>query len=201
MSAETLVDLIRHGEPQGGRMIRGSGVDHPLSALGWRQMWAAVAEAAPWDQVVSSPMARCREFACALAARRGLPLAVEPAFQEIAMGAWEGHRPGELAAEQAAAFTDFRRDPVTHRPPGGERLEALQARVARAYRRQLAAYPGRRLLIVCHAGVSRGLIGEMLAADPLHWYRIRIDYAGVTRIRHDRYGASLEHVNALRARP
>ena len=37
----------------------------------------------------------------------------------------------------------FLRDPVTHRPPGGERLEALQERIARAYARNIAAYPGR----------------------------------------------------------
>ena len=200
MRTDTIVDLIRHGEPVGGVMIRGQGVDHPLSPTGWRQMREAVGDTAPWDQVLSSPLARCREFACELASRRGLPLAVEPALREVAMGAWEGRRRPELAREESAAYEAFLRDPVTHRPPGGERLEALEARVARAYRRQIAAYPGRHLLIVCHAGVSRAVIGHLLGAAPLHWYRIRIDYAGVTRIRHGRHGAAIEHVNARRVR-
>lgn len=197
---DTIVDLIRHGEPRGGRMIRGQGVDHPLSQLGWEQMCSAVGAAAPWQQIISSPMARSREFARMLAGRLRLPLAVDPEFREIAMGAWEGRRPVELAQEEPEVFVAFRRDPVTNRPPGGERLEALQARIGRAYDRQIAAYPGQHLLIVCHAGVSRAIVGHVMEADPQHWYRIRIDYAGVTRIRHDANGASLEYVNAQRVR-
>lgn len=200
MRRKTIVDLIRHGEPEGGKMIRGQGIDHPLSALGWSQMWRALGDTAPWDQIVSSPLARCREFAVALATRHGLPLVVEPELREIAMGAWEGRRRQELAREEPAVYNAFRRDPVRHRPPDGERLEPFQARIARAYWRQIAAYPGRRLLIVCHSGVSRAIVGELLAAAPLHWYRMQIDYAGLTRIRHNRYGAAIEHVNARHLR-
>jgi len=197
---DTVVDLIRHGEPMGGRMIRGNGCDHPLNSLGWQQMRDAVGDASPWDQIVSSPMARCREFALDLAMRHRLPLAVEPQLREVGMGDWEGRRPMEIAAAEPDAYDAFLRDPVGNRPPGGERLEALQARIGATYDRQIAAWPGRHLLIVCHAGVSRAVIGHLLDAAPAHWYRMRIDYAGVTRIRHGRYGASIECVNARRVR-
>ena len=203
MSATT-VDLIRHGEPVGGRMIRGNGCDHRLNSLGWTQMRAAVQPAidagAPWQQIVSSPMARCREFAVELAGRLGLPLAVEPDLREIGMGAWEGLRPAEIAAQDPGGFEAFRRDPVAHRPPGGEQLAAFRSRVARAYARQLAHWPGRHLLIVCHGGVSRALIGHALGADDAAWYRMTIDYAGVSRLVHDRFGASVHYVNARCAR-
>jgi probable phosphoglycerate mutase len=198
--SDTLVDLIRHGEPRGGRMIRGQAVDHPLGPLGWQQMRAAVGQEARWDQVIASPMARCREFACELAGRRGLPLAVEPELREIGMGAWEGLRPSELAAADPAGYADYLADPVDRRPPGGESLAAFLTRIAAAYDRQIAAYPGRRLLIVCHAGVSRAILGHLLQAAPLHWWRLRIDYAGVTRIRHGHHGSVIEYVNARRAR-
>jgi probable phosphoglycerate mutase len=200
---DTLIDLIRHGEPVGGRMIRGNGCDHPLSETGWAQMRAAVADAGgrlPWQQVVTSPMARCRAFAVELAGRLGLPLAVEPELREIGMGTWEGLRPAEVAAAHPDAFLAFRRDPVAHRPPGGEQLADFRRRVARAYQRQLAHWPGRHLIIVCHAGVSRALIGHALGASDAAWYRIAIDYAGMSRIRHGRFGASVEFVNARRAR-
>jgi probable phosphoglycerate mutase len=200
---DTLIDLIRHGEPVGGRMIRGNGCDHPLSETGWAQMRAAVADAGgrlPWQQVVTSPMARCRAFAVELAGRLGLPLAVEPELREIGMGAWEGLRPAEVAAAHPDAFLAFRSDPVAHRPPGGEQLADFRRRVARAYERQLAHWPGRHLIIVCHAGVSRALIGHALGAGDAAWYRIAIDYAGMSRIRHGRFGASVEFVNARRAR-
>jgi probable phosphoglycerate mutase len=195
---DTIVDLIRHGEPQGGPMIRGNGCDHPLSALGWRQMWDALGDAAPWDQVVSSPMARCRHVAAAVAGRLGLPLAVEPQLREIGMGRWEGRRRAEIEVEEPQAYLAFLRDPVANRPPGGERLEALRARIGAAYERQVAAWPGRHLLIVCHAGVSRAVVGHLLGADNERWYRMRIDYAGITRIRHGRFGPSIQCINAPR---
>ncbi|WP_295540077.1 histidine phosphatase family protein [uncultured Thiohalocapsa sp.] len=201
---DTVIDLIRHGEPVGGRMIRGNGCDHPLSATGWAQMRAAVAPAlrnqCPWQQIVTSPMSRCRGFAVELASRLGLALAVEPELREIGMGAWEGRRPAEVAAAAPDAFRAFRTDPVAHRPPGGEQLADFRRRIARAYARQLAHWPGQRLLIVCHAGVSRAVLGHVLGADDAAWYRMVIDYAGVSRIRHSPHGAAVEYVNAARAR-
>jgi probable phosphoglycerate mutase len=200
---ETIVDLIRHGEPVGGHMIRGNGCDHPLSPLGWAQMRAAVAPPGlvpPWQQVISSPMMRCREFAVELASGLGVPLAVEPELREIGMGAWEGMRRSEVADAEPSAFEAFCADPVAHRPPGGEQLGAFRARVVGAYERQLAHWPGRRLLIICHGGVSRALLGHALGADDAAWYRIAIDFAGVSRIRHARHGAAVEYVNARRAR-
>jgi len=193
---ETIIDLIRHGEPVGGRMIRGRGVDHPLSELGWAQMRAAVAPGGPWDQILTSPMARCRPFALELAGRHGLPLVVEPRLHEVDMGAWEGRRPHEVAAEEPALFEAFRADPVRHRPPGGETLEALAERVGRVYDRLIAGFSGRHLLVVCHAGVTRATLGHAMGAEPRAWSRLRIDYAGISRVRHGSHGATVEHVNA-----
>ncbi len=51
----TLVDLMRHGEPVGGVRFRGNVTDDPLSNLGWSQMWDAVGDHHPWDQLISSP--------------------------------------------------------------------------------------------------------------------------------------------------
>ncbi|MHB1590203.1 MAG: histidine phosphatase family protein [Sulfuricella sp.] len=39
----TTIDLIRHGEPVGGRRYRGR-TDDPLSEKGWNQMWTAVGD-------------------------------------------------------------------------------------------------------------------------------------------------------------
>ncbi|WP_295885397.1 histidine phosphatase family protein [uncultured Thiohalocapsa sp.] len=201
---ETVVDLIRHGEPAGGRMIRGNGCDHPLSTTGWAQMRPAVAPAAegkaPWQQIVTSPMRRCHAFAVELAGHLGLPLAVEPQLREIGMGAWEGRRPTEVAVAEPDAFHAFRSDPVAHRPPGGEQLADFRRRIARAYERQLAHWPGHRLLIVCHAGVTRAVLGHVLGAEDAAWYRMAIDYAGVSRVRHGVFGAAVEYVNARKAR-
>lgn len=76
----TTIDLMRHGEPQGGRMLRGS-TDHPLSDTGWQQVTDAVMRHTvegrpPYDAIVSSPLARCREFALWLGEEFDLPVQV-----------------------------------------------------------------------------------------------------------------------------
>jgi probable phosphoglycerate mutase len=201
---DTLVDLIRHGEPVGGRRYRGSGLgsasgtDDPLSPLGWAQMRQALGDAHPWHQIVSSPLARCRGPAAELAGRHGLPLAVEQDLREIGMGAWEGRTHDAVAAEDSEVYRAVQANPMSHRPAGGEPLGAFVARVSAAYERQAAAHPGRHLLIFCHAGVMRALVGHLLLADPVRWWRLRIDYAHIVRVRHGPFGPALECVNASR---
>ena len=48
------LDLLRHGETELGGGLRGS-LDDALTERGWAQMREAVAEAGPWDVLVSSP--------------------------------------------------------------------------------------------------------------------------------------------------
>ena len=43
-TTETIIDLIRHGEPEGGRAFRGHSIDDPLSEKGWQQMWDVLAK-------------------------------------------------------------------------------------------------------------------------------------------------------------
>ena len=56
--SETQIDIIRHGEPEGGRRYRGHSIDDPLSKTGWQQMWNAIPENPPWDHIISSPLLR-----------------------------------------------------------------------------------------------------------------------------------------------
>ena len=87
----TRLDLIRHGEPVGGRRFRGDAVDDPLSDTGWQQLESRLARLdeqgmADWDVIATSPMVRCRSFAAEVAERRGLELVVDPDLREIGFG-------------------------------------------------------------------------------------------------------------------
>jgi len=190
------IDLIRHGEPVGGRRYRGHGIDDPLSETGWAQMWAAIGEAAPWDHIVSSPLQRCQAFAEALASRHGIPVTLEPRFSEVGFGCWEGRHPAEIQANNRAEYEAFYADPVNRRPPGAEPLDSFITRVVSAYTAVLRNPHGQHCLIVAHAGVIRAIIAHVLHASPLGLYRIKVENAGVTRIRHGRYGGNLEFHNA-----
>jgi alpha-ribazole phosphatase/probable phosphoglycerate mutase len=180
----TLIDLMRHGAPVGGRRYRGQ-IDDPLSDAGWRQMWSAVGEEAPWSHIVSSPLSRCRAFADALGERHRLPVAVDPRLMEVGFGVWEGRTANELEQTEPGILQRFYHDPEYHRPDGAEPLDQFSARVVAAWRDLAATYSGRHLLVVTHAGVIRAAMAHLLGAPLATMYRIHVENAGITRFRMD----------------
>ena len=188
-SLTTTLDLLRHGEPVGGSRYRGQ-TDDPLSDKGWAQMRSAVGDAHPWDHIVSSPLSRCSDFARELATRHGLPLEMEPRLMELGFGAWEGRTAAELMSTDADILARFWRDPLHNTPPGGETLPAFQARVLGAWNDLLAQRAGRRLLLVCHAGVIRLLLSHALGMPLSHMFRIQVPNAGLSRLRIDHHRES-----------
>ncbi len=178
---QTVVDLIRHGEPVGGHRIRGQS-DDPLTELGWSQMRAAVADYASWQHIITSPLQRCSAFAHELAARHALPLSVEARFKEIGFGEWEGCAHEELKRREPERYAGFRNQPLTDMPPGAEPVEGFVARIAAAWRELLVAHAGQQVLVVCHAGVIRAVITTVLGAPAAHLFRSEVRYAGLTRV-------------------
>ena len=190
--SETLIDLMRHGEPQGGRRYRGNRIDDPLSDTGWRQMREAAGAGAAWDVVISSPMRRCREFAHTLSQN----VEIIDELKEIGFGDWEGRTRSRIQADNPAEYEAFYRDPENATPPGAEPLRDFMRRVGDAYDALLERHRGRHLLVVSHAGVMRAIIGHVLRTEANGLYRMRIEYAGIARIRHGEHGGSLERLNA-----
>lgn len=192
---ETIIDLIRHGEPAGGRRYRGHGVDDPLTEKGWAQMWCGVGEYKAWHRIITSPLLRCREFAFALGERHGIPVTVEPCFKEVGFGEWEGLSHDMVKIDRVDAYRAFLRDPVNCRPQGAESLDGFMQRVGTAYDAALDRYQGQHCLIVAHAGVIRAVIAKTVHAAPTGLYRIKVSNGGITRIRHTKDDSVLELLN------
>lgn len=180
--AATTVDLIRHGEPEGGIRFRGH-TDDPLSAEGWAQMRAAIREESRWDAVVTSPLLRCAEFAAELAARLGVPLETEARFREIGFGEWEGRTPESLTAADPHCLDRLWRDPGRNTPPGGEQLDAFAARVAAGWADLLDRHGGKKILVVAHGGVNRVILCHALWIPVRHMFRLDLPYAALSRLR------------------
>lgn len=183
----TTVDLLRHGEPAGGRKFRGS-IDDPLSELGWEQMRAAAQAAdaagdATWDQVISSPLLRSGEFAAELAAERKLPIAVWPDVREMHFGEWEGRPTAELWKEVPHQMLPFFKDPENNPPPGGETLQAFQTRLMACWEKLMTEHQGQHILLVCHGGVIRMLLSQVLGLPLSHFSRFDVPYACRSRLR------------------
>lgn len=190
--AETIIDLIRHGEPEGGKKYRGYSVDDPLSELGWSQMNEAVGEYREWDCIVSSPMLRCKAFAISLSEKLSIPYLIENDLEEVGFGDWEGKTADQLKAENQAEYYAFFLDPVNHRPKNAEDLDVFSGRVVTAYKKVLEECEGKHCLIVAHAGVIRAILAYILGAPVASMYRIKVNNAGISRISYDFKGAMLE---------
>lgn len=196
---DTIIDLLRHGTPEGGRAYRGHGIDDPLSEKGWAQMWTAVGgetvESVPWTRIVSSPLIRCQAFAEQLAARHGLPVSVDTRFREVGFGRWEGRTPEQIQRENPQEYAAFFANPVQNRPPMAEPLEAFVARVAAAFDDVLQENAGEQVLVVAHAGVVRAVMAHVLQADMQCAYRVAVNNACFTRCRVGARGLMLEFHN------
>lgn len=176
----TRIDVIRHGEPVGGRCYRGHGIDDPLTETGWQQMWASVPEPCPWQAIISSPLLRCAEFAAALAERNQIEYTIIDALKEIGFGEWEGKTPDEINAAQPGALERFSADPVHNRPTGAESLDDFSDRVWRVYQDTAERYQNQHVLIVAHSGVARAIIANVVQM-PLHdvYGRFKVEYGAV----------------------
>lgn len=184
-SSTTWVDLLRHGEPEGGRRFRGR-QDDPLSALGFTQMRSALGAGVPWDAIITSPLLRCRVFAEELATERGLPLHVVPGFMEVDFGEWEGLTMEEVVARDGDHLSAFWTDGTRNPPPGGEPVVDFARRVGAAWDEWTTRLRGRHLLLICHGGVIRMAVAHALRLPPEAMMRaLSVPYASRTRLRLD----------------
>ena len=190
--SSTILDIMRHGEPEGGRMYRGGGTDHTLSKAGWQQMRNSLQGIDPdWSAIVSSPMRRCREFALDLARQKNLPCEVLEKLREAGYGTWEGKTPRQLIAEDETAYWQFFEDPVNARPANAEPLASFTERVEQALNHVLETYQGEHILLVSHLAVTRAMIGIVLGMPLASQQRIDMPFAGTLRLINDRKGLRL----------
>lgn len=188
----TTIDLMRHGEPVGGRKYRGQ-TDDPLSEKGWQQMRAALGAHKPWQHIVSSPLTRCLAFATEVAQRHTLPLSIDARFMEVKFGVWEGKTADQLRAADPDVIERFKRDPINQRPTGAEPLADFLARVREGWSDLLKEHAGKHVLLVCHAGVIRMVLAHALNLPLASTYRIDVPSAGLTRLKVQGLGDAAQH--------
>ncbi|MCS2610440.1 histidine phosphatase family protein [Halomonas dongshanensis] len=189
----TTFDLLRHGEPVGGRMLRGR-TDHPLSERGWQQVTEAVMRQAnaegelPYDAIVTSPLSRCCEFALWLGEEFDLPVLIDDDLAELHLGRWEGKTHAEVFAEEGEGpMTAFWNSPEAVAPPEGERLVDFDARLHEAWRRLVDTPPGRHVLVVAHLFVCNGLLRQVIQQPLARTLVMDLPYAAISRARVERH--------------
>lgn len=178
MPVLTRIDFLRHGETQGGPRFRGS-TDDPLVDVGLEQMKRATGINQRWDRVISSPLARCAEFAEIFARQNSLTLTFDERLKEMHFGAWEGRTAADLMADTPDALTRFWSNPDKYPPPGGEPVARFQARVLDAWSDIVTHHTGQCVLVVTHGGVIRVLLCWLLDRPVTRLQEFEIRHGGL----------------------
>lgn len=185
------IDLIRHGEPEGGDIVRGR-VNPVLTGLGWQQMRRATAlseEHLPsattpsWTHIISSPLSRCSEFASRTAQEVNLEVAIDEQWQEIDYGDWDGMPAAEWRKVAADQFKAFRKDLSALAPPNGENYLSFRDRVLSAWNALAEYADGAHLLVVTHGGVLRVVLPTVLGMPLNRSFPLHIPFACLSRVK------------------
>ncbi|MYZ39349.1 MULTISPECIES: histidine phosphatase family protein, partial [unclassified Streptomyces] len=180
--------LLRHGEtaltPE--KRFSGSGGSDPeLSAIGRRQAEAvatALAARGTVQDIVSSPLRRCRETAETVATRLGLDVTVEEGLRETDFGAWEGLSFAEVRERYPDDLSAWLASPAVAPTGGGESFATVGRRVRAARDRLLDRYHGRTVLLVTHVTPVKTLIRLALGAPPESLFRMELSAASLSAV-------------------
>ncbi|WP_235921750.1 bifunctional RNase H/acid phosphatase [Lentzea tibetensis] len=175
--------ILRHGQTRLSVERRYSGRgDHPLTEAGQRMAEQAAARLSKVEgiaAIVSSPLARAKQTAQAVATATGVELVTHDGLIETDFGGWEG-----LTFAEAGE-----RDPEIHRrwlgdtsvaPPDGESFDVVHRRVRRARDEIIARYGGATVVVVSHVTPIKTLLRMALDVGPSLLFRLHLDLASLS---------------------
>ncbi len=188
-----IIDLLRHGELEGGVKYRGR-VDDPLTVAGRRSMDAV------WQQlrddvctIITSPLSRCASPAMDWAGESGARLRLEERIAEMHYGDWEGLSAKEIQQGWPGMLERWRADPTGMRAPGGESPEELRERLSDFLQELIGDVSDEHVLVVTHSGSLRMLLAIALGAPIAATRRFSMPYACWSRVIADADGVRLEY--------
>lgn len=173
--------LVRHGQTDAAYAGRYVGASDPsLSALG-RDQARELAARLPDDIgcCLCSPLCRARETARLALVGRTCPIEVMGELREVDFGRWEGLSFAEILDRDAALVADWQRDPPHFHFPDGESTAVFRARVAAALE-ALARQPQAMVLAVCHGGVIRAMLCQLLDLPFARYLSFHVQPAAMT---------------------
>lgn len=176
--------LLRHGEPQLKGALLGT-TDSPLNQKGWQQLEQSFDALDEIQQVVTSPLSRCVEFAKSVAEKKNINLCIEPDWQECHFGEWDGLLMDDIQQRFPEQLAQFFEDPANHMPPESEDFFHFSERVEATLYRLVDRYAGQKVAVITHAGVIRTLVAWCLQMDyqkGIHFQRFSVAYGSVTQL-------------------
>lgn len=172
----------------------------PDSLLAQGPMYRALAARLPRPAAwVVTPLSRTRRTADAIAAAGyGAPeYAVEPGLLEQHLGEWQGLAHADLPARLTLPAHPFWPLAGTERPPGGESMAEVIARVGDAMERLADAHAGGEVVAVSHGGAIRAAVAHALRIDADNALHLSVHNLSLTRLEREAAGWRVVCVNEL----
>jgi probable phosphoglycerate mutase len=135
----------------------------------------------PIRAIYTSPLERAVETADEIAIPHNLRPIHDQALGEMRFGDWEGKTFSELECDEM--WQGFNQVRSMVRPPNGELMIAVQARMLEAANRMRGAHQDAVIALVSHADPLRALIACFMGVALDHLQRLRLDPASVSIVR------------------
>jgi alpha-ribazole phosphatase len=182
----TRLFLIRHGntlDEETGKVYKGR-TDIRLSQAGIARMEKAGAYLAafPIHRVFSSTLSRSIDSGALVAKPQKLEVEIEPAFDEVGFGVWEGLTFDEIRERYPEEHGRWIEDPAAYPPPQGESFETARKRSMERLGRIVEECRGQTIAVVAHAGIMRIMIFSLLNMRLSRLFRIGQDYGAINII-------------------
>ena len=189
----TKIDLLRHGELETPGLFCAD-QNEKLSSKGLQQL-ATATDNHQWDVIVSSPYARCREYAQKLAKEKPCELLILDNFKEMDFGRWIGVQQTAIWKQDSTMLKQLWDNPESFIAPSGESMTDFVDRVLDGWQEILTHYKGQSILLITHAGVIRCILAHTLNIPYKSTLAFQIGYAKYTRLHCYQYNvySLIEH--------
>jgi len=189
--------LIRHGETDWNASGRYQGqMDIPLNEagveqariLGYRLRNELSGPIEPSgltgsiNALYASDLARAWQTAQIVGEAYGLAPRPEPRLRELSFGEWQGLTYQEIGERDPEALAAWNRDRVNCRPPGGESLGAMAARVRALLDDVRRDYRDGTVVLVSHGGTIRIILCVLLGHPLADYWQFAVDNTAIAEI-------------------
>lgn len=172
----TRIFLTRHGHVEGIEppQFRGR-TDLPLTEKGCvqaRSLAAALAEREKPAAIYTSPLSRCVETGGIIAGALDMAPQVLEGLIDLDYGDWTGIAHTDVQKADAARFALWWEAPQFVRPPGGESLQDICARMGNVIRHVLSHHAGDSVVLVGHDSGNRAALLTLLDLPLSAYWRL-----------------------------
>lgn len=186
--------LLRHGQTDMSVAKQYSGLSDPeLNQTGRYQAQRAaeyIGARGGVHAVLSSPLARARETADAVAEALGVDAQVDDGLIEMDFGEWEGKTFAEVRSSDPQAHQAFFNDAHSC-PPQGECHEAIYERMTGVIDSLVEQYPGQNVVLVSHVTPIKAILRYALKVDATIFRTLHLGLAGLSIVEFFPDGASM----------